>query len=337
MGKIQRKLSPDATFEALSDDNINSCAHQSEFPVTQNPNEISVQLAAPRGFCAGVTRAIRTVEEALKIHGTPVYVRHEIVHNTHVVNRLKAMGAIFTDDLTMIPKDRPLILSAHGSPKEIVDNVTSSGQTLIDATCPLVTKVHVQTRQMVARGYHIVLIGHMGHQEVSGTMGQGDPQQISLIETAEQARTYQAPQKPLAYVTQTTLSVDDTEEILSILKNRFPDIQGPSKADICYATTNRQQSVKAISKGADLVVVIGMVEVAKTSGAKHAILVDGPEGFDWKILDGVKKLGLSAGASAPEELVEDFLAILARHYPINIDTLETAIEHIAFKMPPTLS
>ncbi|MGE0410106.1 MAG: 4-hydroxy-3-methylbut-2-enyl diphosphate reductase, partial [Amphiplicatus sp.] len=281
---------------------------------------IAVRLASPRGFCAGVERAIRTVEEALAAHGAPVYVRHEIVHNAHVVGRLKLMGAVFIEDLAEAPDGRPLILSAHGAPRAVHEAARARALTTIDATCPLVQKVHAETRRHVAKGRHVILIGHAGHPEVEGTMGQAPAGAVTLVQTREAAEALRAPDGPLAYVTQTTLSVDDAAVIVAVLKARFPSIEGPRIADICYATTNRQAAVKRIAPGADFVMIIGsanssnsrrLVDTALAAGAKAAGLVDDPDRCDLGALDKVNILGVSAGASAPEILVERLLARLA--------------------------
>jgi len=303
---------------------------------------LKVKLASPRGFCAGVERAIRTVEDALAGYGAPVYVRHEIVHNTHVVERLKRMGAVFVEDIAEAPSDRPLIFSAHGAPQAVHEAAAARSILAIDATCPLVQKVHSQTRRNVARGRHILLVGHYGHPEVEGTMGQAPAGSVTLVETLEQARAVEVPSGPLAYVTQTTLSVDDAAEIIAALKTRFPDIEGPRTADICYATTNRQGAVKRISPGADLVVVIGspassnssrLVDTAKAAGARRALLVDDPANCNLELFDNVQTLGVTAGASAPEELVETLLTRLAGVFSLSVETVETAIEDVVFKSP----
>ena len=310
---------------------------------------LRVLLASPRGFCAGVERAIRIVEEALEQCGAPVYVRHEIVHNVHVIARLKAKGAVFIDDIDDAPDDRPLILSAHGSARTIHENAERRGLRLVDATCPLVLKVHNRARRLTERGYHIILIGHHGHQEVTGTLGQVPANKMSLVANVIDVESLDLPEDarggPIAYVTQTTLSVDETSAIIEALKARFPDIHGPDAADICYATSNRQDAIRAIAPQSDLVIVIGsqsssnsrrMVEVARDHGAKKAILIDGPDGFDWSCLEGVANLGLSSGASVPEDLVEGFLEALAGRRTFSIEPVEVASETISFKMPPSL-
>lgn len=308
----------------------------------QIKRRLRVRLASPRGFCAGVERAIRTVEEALSRYGAPVYVRHEIVHNAHVVARLKAMGAVFVEDVAEAPADRPIIFSAHGAPRAAHAEAEARAMTMIDATCPLVQKVHVETRRNVERGRHVILVGHAGHPEVEGTMGQVPARAVSLVQTRDDVMRLRPPAGPLAYVTQTTLSVDDTTDIVEALKERFPDIEGPKKADICYATSNRQAAVKKISPGSDLVLVVGspnssnsrrLVETAFASGALRATLIDGPDDCDPASLESISVLGLSAGASAPETLVEAVLAKLAAHFDLSVETIETTEENIVFKTP----
>ncbi len=304
---------------------------------------LTVRLATPRGFCAGVDRAIQIVERAIEKFGAPVYVRHEIVHNRHVVERLKAMGAVFVKELDDCPDDRPVVFSAHGVPKSVPATARAREMLFLDATCPLVSKVHVEAERHHAAGRHIVLIGHAGHPEVVGTMGQLPPGAISLVETMVDAETFQRPDDaPLAYATQTTLSVDDTAEILATLKRRFPELPDPHKEDICYATTNRQEAVKRLGQGCDLVLVIGsknssnsvrLVEVAIRAGARDARLVDDAGQVDWSWLEGVSILGITAGASAPERLIEELVeAVRARFDP---EVVEDAGEHetVTFKLP----
>ncbi|MEM9495928.1 MAG: 4-hydroxy-3-methylbut-2-enyl diphosphate reductase [Pseudomonadota bacterium] len=310
------------------------------------PHALHVRLASPRGFCAGVERAIRTVEETLAAHGAPVYVRHEIVHNKHVVERLAAMGAVFVEDLDDAPDDRPVVFSAHGAPQAVFDEAERRELLAIDATCPLVLKVHNQTRRHVAAGRRIVLIGHRGHPEVVGTMGQAPDGAVTLVETIDDVAAlpdaFASGDQPLAYVTQTTLSVDDTAGIIAALKKRFPLIAGPAREDICYATSNRQSAVKAIASDTDLVLIIGsqtssnsqrLVDVALAAGAREAILIDEIGEADWSLIDGAATIGVSAGASAPEDLVEDLLTALAARRRITIETVETAQEDIVFKTP----
>ncbi|HCY55855.1 MAG TPA: 4-hydroxy-3-methylbut-2-enyl diphosphate reductase [Oceanicaulis sp.] len=304
---------------------------------------LHILLAAPRGFCAGVDRAIQIVEKALERYGAPVYVRHEIVHNKHVVNRLKAMGAVFVKELDECPDDRPVVFSAHGVPKRVPETARARNMLYVDATCPLVSKVHVEASRHHRNGLEIVLIGHAGHPEVIGTMGQLPEGAIHLIETVSDAESFQAqdPQK-LAYVTQTTLSVDDTAAIVDVLQKRFPAMAAPHKEDICYATTNRQEAVKALAPRSDLVLVVGapnssnsvrLVEVAKRAGAPDARLVQSAADLDRTWFDGVQTLGVSAGASAPEELVEDVLTQLAGFRKLTIEEVRVASEDVVFKLP----
>jgi 4-hydroxy-3-methylbut-2-enyl diphosphate reductase len=308
---------------------------------------LTVRLATPRGFCAGVDRAIQIVERAIGKYGAPVYVRHEIVHNRHVVDRLKAMGAVFVKELDECPDDRPVVFSAHGVPKSVPEGARAREMLYLDATCPLVSKVHVEAERHHAAGRHIILIGHAGHPEVVGTMGQLPPGAISLVETVEDAEAFQRPgDAPLAYATQTTLSVDDTSEILSVLKRRFPELPDPHKEDICYATTNRQEAVKRLGEGCDLVLVVGsknssnsvrLVEVALRAGARDARLVDDATQVDWSWLVGVSTLGITAGASAPEPLIEALVdAVRAR---FDAEVIEDAGERetVTFKLPRVLT
>ncbi|KCZ88049.1 4-hydroxy-3-methylbut-2-enyl diphosphate reductase [Hyphomonas jannaschiana] len=308
---------------------------------------LTIRLAAPRGFCAGVDRAIQIVEEALKKWGAPVYVRHEIVHNAHVVSRLEKMGAIFVEELDECPEDRPVVFSAHGVPKSVPAEAESRKMIYVDATCPLVSKVHVEAERHDREGREIVLIGHAGHPEVIGTMGQLPPGRIHLIETVEDAEVFQ-PKDPanLAFVTQTTLSVDDTADIVATLQKRFPGISTPHKEDICYATTNRQEAVKVIGQGTGLVLVIGaetssnskrLVEVALRAGAARAELVASAEDIDWDWFDGVTILGLTAGASAPEDLVQGVIAACRSRFDVTVQNIETARETVTFKLPRVLT
>ncbi|MFP3921240.1 MAG: 4-hydroxy-3-methylbut-2-enyl diphosphate reductase [Dichotomicrobium sp.] len=307
-----------------------------------------ILLAAPRGFCAGVDRAIDIVELALQKYGAPVYVRHEIVHNRYVVESLKAKGAVFVEELDEIPEgtDAPVIFSAHGVPKSVPADAQSRNMFYIDATCPLVTKVHIEAERLHARGYDILLIGHDGHPEVAGTIGQLPDGAVTLIETVADARAYQArdPDK-LAFVTQTTLSVDDTAEIVRVLNERFPNIVGPHKEDICYATTNRQAAVKAIAPRADALLVIGapnssnsqrLVEVGRTAGCGVSHLVQRAGDIPWASLQGASSVGITAGASAPEALVEEIIDALGERYDLSIETVTTATEDVIFKLPRVL-
>ncbi|GGB83299.1 4-hydroxy-3-methylbut-2-enyl diphosphate reductase [Glycocaulis alkaliphilus] len=304
---------------------------------------LHILLAAPRGFCAGVDRAIQIVEKALERYGAPVYVRHEIVHNKHVVNRLKAMGAVFVKELDECPDDRPVVFSAHGVPKRVPEAAARRNMLYVDATCPLVSKVHVEASRHHRNGLEIVLIGHAGHPEVIGTMGQLPEDAIHLIETVEDAQSFtpRDPQK-LAYVTQTTLSVDDTAAIVGVLQTRFPAMAAPHKEDICYATTNRQEAVKALAPRCDLVLVVGapnssnsvrLVEVAKRAGAPDARLVQSAADLDRSWFGSVQTLGVSAGASAPEELVEDVLTQIAGFRKLSIEEVRVASEDVVFKLP----
>ncbi len=309
--------------------------------------KLTVLLAAPRGFCAGVDRAIQIVELALQRFGAPVYVRHEIVHNRTVVEALKAKGAVFVEELDEIPDtDAPVVFSAHGVPKAVPENAARRKLFHLDATCPLVSKVHVQVEQQHERGLEVLLIGHAGHPEVIGTMGQLAEGAVKLIETVEDAERF-TPRDPekLAYVTQTTLSVDDTREILDVLKRRLPNIVGPRKNDICYATSNRQEAVKAIAPRADAVLVIGapnssnsmrLVEVAKKAGCANAMLVQTVRDLPWDRLKNLSTIGVTAGASAPEYLVQDVIAGLGEVYATRVEIAETATENVVFKLPKAL-
>ena len=304
------------------------------------PN-LKVLLAAPRGFCAGVTRAIETVESALARFGAPVYVRHEIVHNAHVVNRLAAMGAVFVEQVSDAPDDRPLVFSAHGAPAQAYAEAKRRGIALIDAACPLVLKVHTQVKRFIAQGRHVIVIGHEGHPEILGVMGQSAGSNFTLVESKEDAGTIAPPDVPLAYVTQTTLSVDDTHAIIATLKRRFPGIVGPRKEDICYATSNRQAAAKAIADLADAVLVVGsktssnslrLVEVAARKG-RPARLIEDPAFDELGDLPENGVLGVTGGASAPEELIETLLTRLAALFTLKIETVEIAREDVAFKAP----
>lgn len=314
--------------------------------MTDLTRPLTILLAAPRGFCAGVDRAIQIVEEALGKWGAPVYVRHEIVHNAHVVQRLEALGAVFVEELDECPVDRPVVFSAHGVPKSVPAEAERRNMIYVDATCPLVSKVHVEAERHAKAGKEIILIGHAGHPEVIGTMGQTPDGSMHLIETADDARAFQ-PQNPdrLAFVTQTTLSVDDTAEIVSILQERFPAISAPHKEDICYATTNRQNAVKAMGAEAELTLVIGaetssnskrLVEVALREGSNDAKLVASAEDVDWDWFEGVETLGLTAGASAPEDLVQGLIDACAARFDVNVKELTVTREDVVFKLPRVL-
>jgi len=308
---------------------------------------ITVRLATPRGFCAGVDRAIQIVERALAKFGAPVYVRHEIVHNRHVVERLKALGAVFVKELDECPDDRPVVFSAHGVPKSVPAAARSREMLFLDATCPLVSKVHVEAERHHAAGRHIILIGHAGHPEVIGTMGQLPPGAITLVETARDAEAFQRPgDAALAYVTQTTLSVDDTAEVLAMLKRRFPELPDPHKEDICYATTNRQEAVKRLGDGCDLVLVVGsqnssnsarLVEVALRAGARDARLVDDAGHVDWRWFEGVNTVGVTAGASAPEPLIEALIDAIRTRFDATVVEDDGERETVAFKLPRALT
>jgi len=319
-------------------------------PVEDTRPRKTLLLASPRGFCAGVDRAIQIVERAIAKFGAPVYVRHEIVHNRHVVDRLAKMGAVFVEDLDECPDDRPVVFSAHGVPKSVPRAAQAREMTFLDATCPLVSKVHVEAERHHKEGRHILLIGHEGHPEVVGTMGQLDPGRITLIETEDDARTY-TPIDPenLALVTQTTLSVDDTAGLIDILQSRFPTIALPYKEDICYATTNRQMAVKAIAEKCDLMLVIGarsssnskrLVEVGHRAGADAAFLINSAEAIAtnglWDAVESARTIGLSAGASAPEYLTDGVIAALKSRYRLAIEEVIVTEEKVIFRLPREL-
>jgi 4-hydroxy-3-methylbut-2-enyl diphosphate reductase len=310
--------------------------------------EIRILLSAPRGFCAGVERAIEIVKISLRKYGAPVYVRHEIVHNKHVVDNLKALGAIFVEELDEIKdKSRPVIFSAHGVPKDVPIEADSYKMEYIDATCPLVSKVHREAENLHKAGYHIVLIGHNNHPEVIGTMGQLPEDTIDLIQDEQDVESYELDQnKKIAYVTQTTLSVDDTKSIINALKKKFPQIKEPFKEDICYATTNRQSAVKNIAKQCDMFFVLGsrnssnsvrLVEVAEQSGCPHAELIHSESEIPFDKLQSCKIIGISSGASAPEVLVEDFINKLKNKFKIKIEEVEIIKENVVFKVPTKLN
>jgi 4-hydroxy-3-methylbut-2-en-1-yl diphosphate reductase len=309
--------------------------------------DLKIFLAAPRGFCAGVVRAIDIVERALELHGKPVYVRHEIVHNKYVVEDLKQKGAIFVEELDEVPDgDRPVIFSAHGVPKSVPEAAKNRNMFYLDATCPLVSKVHMEASRHYQDGYEIVLIGHAGHPEVIGTMGQLPDGAIALVEDeADVARFEPRDADKLAYITQTTLSVDDTKGIIEALERKFPKIHGPHKEDICYATTNRQESVKSVAPHCDMVVVVGapnssnsqrLVEVAKTAGCKQSVLVQRASEIDWSLMDGIKTLGITAGASAPEVLVNEVVDAFRERFTVTVETIKTRDENVEFKLPRQL-
>ena len=310
--------------------------------------EIKILLSAPRGFCAGVERAIEIVEKAIQKYGVPVYVRHEIVHNKFVVDDLKKKGAIFVEELEEIKdKTRPVIFSAHGVPKKVPSEAENFKMTYVDATCPLVSKVHREAENLYKMGYHLILIGHQNHPEVIGTMGQLPEGSIDLIQNEEEAKKYKfVKDKNLAFVTQTTLSVDDTKDIIEVLKERFPGIREPQKEDICYATTNRQMAVKNIAKNCDMFFVIGsrnssnsvrLVEVAKKSGCLNAHLIHSQSEIPYDLIENSNTIGISSGASAPEILVENFIENLKKKFSVSIDEVEIIKEDVVFKVPKKLN
>ncbi|MBT8455676.1 MAG: 4-hydroxy-3-methylbut-2-enyl diphosphate reductase [Alphaproteobacteria bacterium] len=307
---------------------------------------LTLYLAAPRGFCAGVDRAIKIVEMALEKWGAPVYVRHEIVHNRFVVDGLREKGAVFVEELDECPDDRPVIFSAHGVPKAVPDEAARREMLYVDATCPLVSKVHIEAERHHSNGLQMVMIGHAGHPETEGTMGQLPPGEVLLVETAEDVATL-APRDPerLAYITQTTLSVDDTAGIVAALQARFPGIVGPHKEDICYATTNRQEAVKAMAPRADAMLVIGapnssnsqrLVEVGRTAGCAYSQLVQRATDIDWRALEGISSVGITAGASAPEVLVNEVIDAFRAKFDVTVELVETAQENVEFKVPRVL-
>jgi len=307
---------------------------------------LDLYLAAPRGFCAGVDRAVKIVELALQKWGAPVYVRHEIVHNKFVVDGLRDLGAIFVESLDDCPTDRPVVFSAHGVPKAVPAEAARREMVYVDATCPLVSKVHIEAERHSANGLQMIMIGHAGHPETVGTMGQLPPEEVLLVETAADVSSLKVrdPEK-LAFITQTTLSVDDTADIVSALKARFPGIVGPHKEDICYATTNRQAAVKVIAKNIDALLVIGapnssnskrLVEVGKAAGCKYAQLVQRAADIDWRALHGIGAVGITAGASAPEMLIDEVLNAFGERFDLTVKNIETAKENVEFKVPRIL-
>ncbi|WP_420556960.1 4-hydroxy-3-methylbut-2-enyl diphosphate reductase [Roseovarius sp.] len=307
---------------------------------------LTLYLAAPRGFCAGVDRAIKIVEMALGKWGAPVYVRHEIVHNKYVVDDLRAKGAVFVEELDECPDDRPVIFSAHGVPKAVPAEAASREMVYVDATCPLVSKVHIEAERHAANGLQIIMIGHAGHPETIGTMGQLPTGDVLLVETPEDvARVEVRDPARLAFVTQTTLSVDDTADIVQALQARFPDIVGPHKEDICYATTNRQEAVKAMAEKAEAMLVVGapnssnskrLVEVGARAGCSYAQLVQRAADIDWRALDGITTMGITAGASAPEVLINEVIDAFRDRFDVTIEQVETAQENVEFKVPRVL-
>ena len=315
--------------------------------IALSKNKLTILLAAPRGFCAGVDRAIQIVERALAKFGAPVYVRHEIVHNRFVVEGLEKKGAVFVKELDQVPEGAPVVFSAHGVPKSVPASAAKRRLNALDATCPLVSKVHVEAERHFDSGREIVLIGHAGHPEVIGTMGQLPAGAVKLIETVEDAEAFVATDPArLAYITQTTLSVDDTAAIVGVLRRRFPLIATPHKEDICYATTNRQEAVKAIAPRADVVLVIGapnssnsmrLVEVATRAGVKRSALVQRAGDIDWAMIEGAQVVGLTAGASAPEVLIEEVIDAFRGRYDVTVEETETARETVTFRLPRALA
>ena len=310
--------------------------------------ELKILLSAPRGFCAGVERAIEIVEKSIQKYGSPVYVRHEIVHNKFVVDDLRNKGAIFVEELEEIEdKTRPVIFSAHGVPKKIPQDAKNYNMTYVDATCPLVSKVHREAENLHKAGYHLILIGHENHPEVIGTMGQLPIGSIDLIQNEDEANNYDTKNfEKIAYVTQTTLSVDDTKDIISILKEKFSNIREPAKEDICYATTNRQMAVKNIAKKCDLFFVIGsrnssnsvrLVEVAKKSGCENSILIHSQSEIPFNLIENSNIIGISSGASAPEILVENFIKELKNKFTVTIEEVEIIKENVVFRIPKKLN
>ena len=308
--------------------------------------ELTIYLAAPRGFCAGVDRAIKVVEIALEKWGAPVYVRHEIVHNKYVVDGLRDQGAIFVESLDDCPDDRPVVFSAHGVAKSVPEAAKKRNMIYVDATCPLVSKVHMEAERHFQNGLQMIMIGHEGHPETIGTMGQLPDGAVLLVETAADVAKVQ-PDNPerLAFITQTTLSVDDAAEIIAALQARFPSIIGPHKEDICYATTNRQASVREIAPKIDALLVIGapnssnskrLVEVGKTSGCAYAQLVERATNIDWRAISHARAIGITAGASAPEVLINEVLEAFRERFTLKVEIVETAVENISFKLPRIL-
>ncbi|MFK7874378.1 MAG: 4-hydroxy-3-methylbut-2-enyl diphosphate reductase [Paracoccaceae bacterium] len=312
--------------------------------MTKTP--LTLYLAAPRGFCAGVDRAIKIVEMALEKWGAPVYVRHEIVHNKFVVDGLRDKGAVFVEELHECPVDRPVIFSAHGVPKAVPAAAAKREMVYVDATCPLVSKVHIEAARHHENGLQMVMIGHDGHPETVGTMGQLPDGEVLLVETAEDVATL-TPRDPekLAYITQTTLSVDDTADVVAALQSRFPSIVGPHKEDICYATTNRQEAVKAMAAKTQAMLVIGapnssnskrLVEVGARAGCSYSQLVQRATDIDWRALEGIESIGITAGASAPEVLIDEVINAFKDRYDTTVEMVETAVENVEFKVPRVL-
>ncbi|SDX31865.1 4-hydroxy-3-methylbut-2-enyl diphosphate reductase [Roseicitreum antarcticum] len=307
---------------------------------------LTLYLAAPRGFCAGVDRAIKIVELAIEKYGAPVYVRHEIVHNKYVVDGLRAKGAVFVEELDDCPDDRPVIFSAHGVPKSVPEAAQARQMLFVDATCPLVSKVHIEAERHHENGLQMVMIGHAGHPETVGTMGQLPPGEVLLVETAADVALLEVRDPTrLAFITQTTLSVDDTADIVAALHARFPAIIGPHKEDICYATTNRQAAVKEVAPKVDALLVIGapnssnsqrLVEVARAAGCGYSQLIQRATDIDWRALEGIRAVGVTAGASAPETLVNEVIDAFVARYDVTHELVETAVERVEFKVPRVL-
>ncbi len=325
--------------------------HNSQFSTNSQKVEIrpplTILLAAPRGFCAGVDRAVQIVELALEKYGAPVYVRHEIVHNRYVVDSLRAKGAIFVEELDEIPDNgAPVIFSAHGVPKSVPENAARLNMFFLDATCPLVSKVHMEAERLHKQGFEIILIGHAGHPEVAGTMGQLPGGVVKLVESTSQACEFEPEDaEKIAFITQTTLSVDDTQDIVDILRERFPAIVAPHKEDICYATTNRQAAVKNIAPRCDRLIVVGapnssnskrLVEVAQRAGCSEAALLQRAGEIDWDDYENIRTIGITAGASAPEVLVDEFITAFGERFEITVEAVSTADENISFKLPREL-
>jgi 4-hydroxy-3-methylbut-2-enyl diphosphate reductase len=335
----QVAVAPDGQASILSLPSI-----EGQGPVTTPP--LTLYLAAPRGFCAGVDRAIKIVEMALEKWGAPVYVRHEIVHNKFVVDGLRAKGAVFVEELDECPLDRPVIFSAHGVPKAVPAEAARREMLYVDATCPLVSKVHIEAARHHENDLQMVMIGHEGHPETIGTMGQLPEGEVILVETVEDvARVTPRDPAKLAFITQTTLSVDDTADIVAALRARFPAIIGPHKEDICYATTNRQEAVKAMAPKSDAMLVIGapnssnskrLVEVGTRAGCPYAQLVQRASDIDWRSLEGIRSIGITAGASAPEELVNEVVDAFRARFDVTVEMVETAVENVEFKVPRVL-
>ena len=307
---------------------------------------MNLYIATPRGFCAGVVRAIDIVEMSLKKWGPPIYVRHEIVHNKYVVSKLKEQGVIFVKELDECPDDKPVIFSAHGVAKTVVSEAKRRNMIFIDATCPLVSKVHIEAERHNKNGLQIIMIGHKGHPETIGTMGQLKKDEVLLVENVDDVFTIKPKDSDkLAYITQTTLSVDDTKDVVEALKKRFPNIIGPHKEDICYATTNRQEAVKKISSKIEALLVVGssnssnskrLVEVGEKAGCKYSQLIENEYAIDWDALQGMKSIGLTAGASAPDNLIEDVINALSNKFNVSIKSVDNISENVTFKVPKIL-